>query len=614
VITAISNLTEIVQAKTNVIFDTNETYAAEYESVALGYGDAEAAWAAVLDDYAGAWVTHTNKLYDNVGWVKGAGPVDDTWAAYLWLLQNHAAFRTSPTNFWVSPAGKTNLIGNVLVGSIGDYGPMQDVVDVGPTNWGADTPTNFPGTETPVNFSSYADFTAYYRLLVPKVDFIRQDNSEFPETGNGACHMVSKFTTSANLPDTATFDGPSLVDTGAGYGQGEADPDTFRIQVKGIPSGQSPKIRLQVSGSTPYSHEFTMVHGTAGGVSTYRTDEHIRLVSNSVDDGYLAHQTPLVKLGDTVTSTLVLGGADVCSKALCVGRPASESGANAIRTATSYFVVADYSDVAANADTAKTTERMTEAWCQAAAKFTSSSRTKTPVRNVIRVSGTASGNGAFGVKVDGVSVPAFGIAGPGRTSPHQIAEDIASGINAVIGAGSAQAFNTAPGFGTPLAHVVVKKGSSVTFTDLTETVPVTAITIPMFSITDTDVGFQDEEPCLAANCGDGNPGETIDVFIVKTLGTGQRGDAWTPNYCGGASDMRNTSFIVLTAGDAVADNPHTAAHEAGRFFLNYDALDSGAYNLMNGTSATDSITARKRLTPTQHQTSRTVGDGTLLKP
>jgi hypothetical protein len=78
--------------------------------------------------------------------------------------------------------------------------------------------------------------------------------------------------------------------------------------------------------------------------------------------------------------------------------------------------------------------------------------------------------------------------------------------------------------------------------------------------------------------------------------------------------MRNSSFIVLTAGDAAADNPHTAAHEAGRFLMNFDDLHPGAYNLMNGTSATDSIAARKRLTQTQHQKSRTVSDGTLLKP
>jgi hypothetical protein len=170
VITAISNLTEIVQAKTNVIFDTNNTCAVEYESVALGYDGSEAAWAAVLDDYESDWVTHSNKLYDNVGWVKGVGPVDDTWAGYLWLLQNHAAFRTSPTNFWVSPAGKTNLIGNVLVGSIGDYGPMQDVVDVGPTNWGGDTPTNFLGSDASTDVSLHADFTAYYKLLDIRVD------------------------------------------------------------------------------------------------------------------------------------------------------------------------------------------------------------------------------------------------------------------------------------------------------------------------------------------------------------------------------------------------------------------------------------------------------------
>jgi hypothetical protein len=107
-----------------------------------------------------------------VGWVKGGGEVGGTSAGYLWLLQNHAAFRTSPTNFWVSPAGKTNLIEKVLVGTIGDYAPMQDVVDVGPTNWGADTPTNFLGSDASTDVSTHADFTAYYRLLVLKVESV----------------------------------------------------------------------------------------------------------------------------------------------------------------------------------------------------------------------------------------------------------------------------------------------------------------------------------------------------------------------------------------------------------------------------------------------------------
>jgi hypothetical protein len=289
-------------------------------------------------------------------------------------------------------------------------------------------------------------------------------------------------------------------------------------------------------------------------------------------------------------------------------------GIKAIRTAKAHFVIVNYSDVAAKADVAKTTKRLSEAWCQAAVKFTSTSITKTPVRNVLRVFGTATGNGTFTVKIDGDNIPAFGVAAPGRRSPLQIAQDIATGINAVIGAGKAQAFNSLPGFATPVAHVVVKKGANVAFTDLAETVPSSDIFPPPFLMNDEDIDATDEEECLAANYGDGNPSETIDFFIVKKLGSNNRGDAWTPGFCGSASDLRNTSFIVLTAGDATADNPHTAAHEAGRFLMSFDDNDTGAYNLMNNTSLTDSVAARKRLTPVQHQTSRAVSDGTLLKP
>jgi hypothetical protein len=491
---------------------------------------------------------------------------------------------------------RSPLVAGTLTTVVNGHGTASTIFGANPEFVGEATLTWKTGTSTNVA-----------TITVPEIEYIRQDNTAFPNTGNDACHMVSKYKTDDNLPATATFDGPA----GA-----SPDPDTFRVQVKHIQGGEFPKIRLEVirAGSSVYLHEFAMIAGTVGGVSTYRTDQHVRLVSNATDHAHApADQTPLVKLGDRVKATLVMDRSILGTKELSVARPSSEAGINAIRTATCYFVVVDYSDVAANANVGSTTTRMTEAWAQAAAKFTSTHVVKTPVKNVIRVSGAATGPGTFTVDIDGVNIPAFGIAVAGRRDPIQIAEDIAAGINAVLGAGKAQAFNTAPGFATPVAHVVVKKGQTVAFANLVVTAPGTAISNPAFSIADANIDWQDEEPCLAANFGDGDP-NTMDFFIIKTLTTGGRGDAWPVSYCGGSSDMRNTSFIVLTAGDAAADNPHTAAHEAGRFLLNLSGPYEVPFNLMNVTSPADSINARKRLTPIQHNTSRTVSDGNLLKP
>jgi hypothetical protein len=253
---------------------------------------------------------------------------------------------------------------------------------------------------------------------------------------------------------------------------------------------------------------------------------------------------------------------------------------------------------------------MTEAWAQCAVRFASLSITiKQPVKNVIRIEKIATGSGTFSATVDGTNVPAFGVAAEGRRTPFHIAEDIAVGINAVIGPEKAFAFNSHPKGN--VAHVVVNKGISTSLA-VVDNVPNTDISVPQFSISDSAVDWNDEEPCLAANFGDGNP-NTLDFFVVKTLASKARGDAWSPVYCGPDSDMRNTSFIVLTAADTAPDDPHTAAHEAGRFILNTEDLHPGPYNLMNMTSIFDTVNARKRLTSSQHFASRSVSDGTILQ-
>lgn len=166
---AAGRLTEVV-GPTNVIVSTNvhwfwgaETFAREYEAVAWGYPSAEAAWAAAVSNYTNYHQTYTNETYDNVGWVKGTRQAYGDWGAFLWFMENQVTFRTSPTNIWISPGGITNYIAQVLVGTIGDYPPLTDTVDVGPTNRTA--VTNFPGAGQSIDVVSKADFSAYYSLL-----------------------------------------------------------------------------------------------------------------------------------------------------------------------------------------------------------------------------------------------------------------------------------------------------------------------------------------------------------------------------------------------------------------------------------------------------------------
>ncbi|OGV44928.1 MAG: hypothetical protein A2X46_17320 [Lentisphaerae bacterium GWF2_57_35] len=159
----VGRLTTVV-GPTNIIVNTNNTFATEYEAMAWGYPSATGAWAAVSTNYVNYTNNYPAATYDNVGWVKGTHQAYGDWGAFLWLMQNQVGFKTSDTNVWISPNGKTNFIVKVLVGSIGDYAPMANVVDRGPTNWAMIT--NYPGTESSTDVVCRGDYTAYYELLL----------------------------------------------------------------------------------------------------------------------------------------------------------------------------------------------------------------------------------------------------------------------------------------------------------------------------------------------------------------------------------------------------------------------------------------------------------------
>ena len=168
--TGVAALTEIVGGPASVIISTNNTYATEYEGFAVGYDTAEEAHNAAVSVYRSHSRVYPGKIYDNVGWVKGTKEAYGGWGGYLWLLQNMVVFRTSPTNIWVSSSGVTNYIAKVLVGTIGDYAPMANVVDVGPTNWDEEAVTDYFRAGESTEVICKADFTAYYQLLYAELD------------------------------------------------------------------------------------------------------------------------------------------------------------------------------------------------------------------------------------------------------------------------------------------------------------------------------------------------------------------------------------------------------------------------------------------------------------
>jgi len=170
------------------------TVATEYEGFAVGYDSATTAWDCVAATYVSNSKKYPGKIFDNVGWVKGTKETYGSWGGYLWLLQNTVAFQSSPTNVWVSQGGVTNYIAKVLVGSIGDYSPMTDVVDVGPTNWNGQAITDYLGAGQAEDYVCRGDFTAYYKLAVVEFVSLRMDGEgpvTFDEQTNEVGEAVS---------------------------------------------------------------------------------------------------------------------------------------------------------------------------------------------------------------------------------------------------------------------------------------------------------------------------------------------------------------------------------------------------------------------------------------
>jgi len=182
VIMAASELTGIV-GPTNIVVDSEETYAKEYEGVSWGYPTAIAAWTNALDCHMQHYLTHPGVWYDNAGWVKGTKEAYDEWGAYVWYLQNRLTFKSSPTNEYVSGAGVTSEIARVLVGSLGDYCPQATVTEYSPA-----LDTNYPGADSGTNAIFRADTRAYYKLAIPMYSDVNDgdaDGDGIPDYADG---------------------------------------------------------------------------------------------------------------------------------------------------------------------------------------------------------------------------------------------------------------------------------------------------------------------------------------------------------------------------------------------------------------------------------------------
>ncbi|MHB1157799.1 MAG: hypothetical protein ACYC26_13310 [Phycisphaerales bacterium] len=400
--------------------------------------------------------------------------------------------------------------------------------------------------------------------------FIKQDNSPVPLTGGGACLMVSKRITawyppasgtSDNLPPTATFDGPP---------GNEPDRDTFRLEGK-VPDGFSgtPTARITIlrNGNSTGTFTYDMVHEG----SIWRTDKHIRLVARTEDDAVQESQTIPVALGDEVKGELLIGANTVAEAKYPVCRPQTEDYLTAIRTVRIHSIILDYSDVKTKANPEQTLEDLNSVYAQMGVRFSNvSTVTQPPVKNIIAVENIATAPGNFSATIDGVPVGPFAIL-PGSAS--LVADQIAVGINGILGAGTASAFRSVPVLNKAL--VVIKKGHNVEIANIVEDIPNVHIFDPQINTVDDLVDDNWEAQAISANYSDMNSA-TLDVIYVKSCPA----TAFAVPYILTGNDSNWASGIVLSVQDVIPVNFLKRAHEAGHVLLNTLSHDGTTQRVM----------------------------------
>lgn len=192
----------------DIKLDTNGTYAIEKQAaIPICYPTAQEAWNAALA-YNGSQSNYPGKIFDNVGWVRGVKNAEGGWGAYLWVIQNQIAFQSSTSAWWQTTNGVPVAITNVMVGSLGDYGPMSNVVDIGPS---LDAATNnFPGANMHGEEKEYqVDISnVYYQLQIPDIWI----TPRFAMTSVGGSN-VQYTVVGTNIPQGVTWAiNPDLTD------------------------------------------------------------------------------------------------------------------------------------------------------------------------------------------------------------------------------------------------------------------------------------------------------------------------------------------------------------------------------------------------------------------
>jgi len=154
---------------------TNAAKAKEYEGVTWGFSSTTSAWNTLFVDSYPSNIAQYGEVFDDPGWIKGTRAAYGKEGAFMWILQNTLEFTTPGSTYWTN-AGRTYLLENVLVGTLGDYAPGTVYTNVFPqmddpdaTNWpGCPFLTSaMPASNQTVRYSF--NTTSYYHLIRPNI-------------------------------------------------------------------------------------------------------------------------------------------------------------------------------------------------------------------------------------------------------------------------------------------------------------------------------------------------------------------------------------------------------------------------------------------------------------
>lgn len=144
----------------------------EWDSLAVGYGSAQAAWTNAIATYpddpdeqrwgSRCWSSQYPHAYCNVGWTRRTRRIGDIWCGYLGGMKINISWGlTTTTGVYFSEGGVGTRIARVMVGTLGDYGTQQSINYYGP-----ECETNFPGENAFTQALFKVDLTAYYKLAL----------------------------------------------------------------------------------------------------------------------------------------------------------------------------------------------------------------------------------------------------------------------------------------------------------------------------------------------------------------------------------------------------------------------------------------------------------------